>query len=128
MNTNEVIILARKHIGNGAAMDSSARLCLADAIALQNAGDLESAKRRAIKSLAYSVGHPARRLRPRSAQKDSRGRAKRISRPPDRSANSHTRRYENEQLHQLRRNRQIDPPSAERIVRWRQIQRQKPCL
>ena len=51
MNTNEVIILARKHIGNGAAMDSSARLCLADAIALQNAGDLESAKRRAIKSL-----------------------------------------------------------------------------
>ena len=56
MNTNEVIILARKHIGNGAAMDSSARLCLADAVALQNAGDLESAKRRAIKSLAYSVG------------------------------------------------------------------------
>ena len=29
MNTHKVIALARKHVGNGALMDSSARLCLA---------------------------------------------------------------------------------------------------
>lgn len=56
MNTNDVIILARKHIGNGALMDSSARVCLADAVALQDAGNLDAAKARAIKSLGYSVG------------------------------------------------------------------------
>lgn len=56
MNTNEVIILARKHVGNGAAMDSSARLCLADAVALHAAGEFEAAKRRAIRSLEFSVG------------------------------------------------------------------------
>lgn len=56
MNTNEVIILARKHVSNGAAMESSARLCLTDAVALQEKGQLDDAKRRALKSMAYSVG------------------------------------------------------------------------
>lgn len=55
MNTHQIIIIARKHIGTG-VMDSSARLCLADAIALYDAGDLASAKARALKSIAYSVG------------------------------------------------------------------------
>lgn len=60
MNASQTIIKARKHIGNGASMDSSARLCLADAVALYDAGDTEAAKLRAIKSLSYSVGcfHP----------------------------------------------------------------------
>jgi hypothetical protein len=56
MNTNDVITLARKHVGNGAAMESSARLCLEDAVKLQAQGKLEDAKRRAVKSLGYSVG------------------------------------------------------------------------
>lgn len=56
MDTNGAIILARKHVGNGAAMESSARLCLADAISLQEKGDLTHAKARAVKSLGYSVG------------------------------------------------------------------------
>lgn len=55
MQTNDVITLARKHLGKG-LMDSSARLCLADAVELQNKGQLDYAKTRAIKSLAYSVG------------------------------------------------------------------------
>lgn len=60
MTTDKTIILARKHVGNGAAMESSARLCLADAVELQAEGKLDYAKARAIKSLAYSVGifHP----------------------------------------------------------------------
>ena len=56
MNTAAVIVLARKHVGNGAAMESSARLCLADAVRLSDEGDLSNAKARALKSLAYSVG------------------------------------------------------------------------
>jgi hypothetical protein len=56
MNTNDAIILARKHVSNGAAMESSARLCLTDAIELQAEGKLDDAKARALKSLAYSVG------------------------------------------------------------------------
>ena len=56
MHINEIIALAGKHIGTGAAMDSSARLCLADAVALRNANKFDDAKRRAIKSLGYSVG------------------------------------------------------------------------
>lgn len=70
MNTNEVIILARKHV-NGAAgeMKSSALVCLQDAIMCQYQGDLATAKERALKSLAYSVGvfHPdyRRARRPR---------------------------------------------------------------
>ena len=56
MDANTVITLARKHVGNGATMESSARLCLEDAVALKDAGKLDDAKRRALKSLAYSVG------------------------------------------------------------------------
>jgi hypothetical protein len=56
MNTKEVIALARKHASNGATMQSSAQLCLEDAIKLFDAGDLQHAKARAVKSLGYSVG------------------------------------------------------------------------
>lgn len=56
MNTKEVIALARKHANNGAVMQSSAELCLADAVRLFDAGSLDLAKARAVKSLAYSVG------------------------------------------------------------------------
>ena len=59
MNANNVIILARKHLGGG-TMVSSADLCLADAIALRDKGNFTRAKQRATESLAYSVGifHP----------------------------------------------------------------------
>lgn len=53
--TNNIIILARKHIGKG-KMESSARLCLADAIALYDKRDFIYAQKRALKSIAYSVG------------------------------------------------------------------------
>ena len=58
MTLDQVLSLARKHLGGD--MESSARLCLADAISLRDAGDYEYAKKRAIASLAYSVGilHP----------------------------------------------------------------------
>ena len=56
MKTDKVIILARKHVGNGSAFESSARVCLEDAVALSAEGKLDAAKARAIKSLAYSVG------------------------------------------------------------------------
>lgn len=58
MNTNEVIRLARKHLGEG--NEASARVALADAIALSDRGDLDVAKARALHSLCHSVGvyHP----------------------------------------------------------------------
>lgn len=61
MTVEKVIFEARKNLGG--QMESSARLCLADAIALYDAGNYEAAKVRALKSLAYSVGifHPAYR-------------------------------------------------------------------
>lgn len=54
MTTDAVIALARKNVGG--SMESSARLCLADAVALRDSGDLVAAKARALRSLAYSVG------------------------------------------------------------------------
>jgi len=59
MTTDKVMALARKHIGKG-NMESSARLCLADAVHLQERGLLDYARKRALDSLAYSVGvlHP----------------------------------------------------------------------
>lgn len=54
--TNKAIILARCHVGNGAAMDSSARLCLADAIEFQQEGNFHLAANAALRSLKYSVG------------------------------------------------------------------------
>lgn len=58
MTLPSLLALARKHLGG--AMESSARLCLADAIEASNRGDFEVAIARALKSLAYSVGifHP----------------------------------------------------------------------
>lgn len=57
MNAQQVIALARKYATDTAApMASSARLCLSDAVALYDAGKLDDAKARAVKSLCYSVG------------------------------------------------------------------------
>lgn len=54
--TEKSIRLARKHIGNGAAMDSSARYCLEMAIAQYDASNITAAHMWAVKSLSYSVG------------------------------------------------------------------------
>lgn len=58
MNTSQILALARKHIGGD--MESSARLCLADAVKLYDTGDLKYARARALRSLEYSIGifHP----------------------------------------------------------------------
>lgn len=60
LTTQQVIDLARKHADNGAAMQSSAQLCLADAIEQQLAGSDVNARTWAQMSLKYSVGifHP----------------------------------------------------------------------
>jgi hypothetical protein len=60
LSVSDAIISARAHVSNGCRMESSARLCLADAVALFDKGDHEAAGQRAVKSLAYSVGilHP----------------------------------------------------------------------
>lgn len=50
-NTAALLALARKHL-NG----SSARACMADAVAAQDKGDLALAERWALRSLAHSVG------------------------------------------------------------------------
>jgi len=59
MNTQDVIRLARDHVYQG-SMETSSRVCLADAVKLYDAGDFAHAKARALESLAYSVGvmHP----------------------------------------------------------------------
>lgn len=54
MTLNQILALARKHLGGD--MESSARLCLADAIHLRDRGDLTHARARAIRSLEYSIG------------------------------------------------------------------------
>lgn len=51
---NEVLALARKNLGG--EMESSARLCLQDAVRLQDDGNFEASRARALKSLVYSVG------------------------------------------------------------------------
>lgn len=56
MNISAVIRSARQHVRNGAAMESSARLCLADAVRLYDAEDLDGARAMAVRSLKYSVG------------------------------------------------------------------------
>lgn len=56
MQASKAIILARKHVGNGAVMKSSARACLTDAVRCFDNGDLNAAKMWAVKSLMYSVG------------------------------------------------------------------------
>jgi hypothetical protein len=52
----EVLRLARLHVADGAIMETSARLCLADAVKLADDGRLVRAADRAVDSLAYSVG------------------------------------------------------------------------
>lgn len=65
MNSFEVIELARKHVNNDSATQSSATQssalsCLREAEALQAQGKCVHARNRAVKSLQYSVGilHP----------------------------------------------------------------------
>jgi hypothetical protein len=55
-----IIQTARNHVGNGAAMESSARLCLASAIRHHDAGNWHQADMHAVRSLSYSIGisHP----------------------------------------------------------------------
>jgi uncharacterized protein (UPF0332 family) len=52
----ELIISRAAELAPHAAMASSAQLCVDDAKRLLESGDVESARRRALKSLAYSVG------------------------------------------------------------------------
>ena len=56
MTADDVIALAAKHVGDNA----SAAICLSDAMACHERGEDEYAKKRAIRSLEYSVGifHP----------------------------------------------------------------------
>ena len=56
MTTQETIRRARKHVADNPSSEQSARLCLADAVSCYDAGDDDGARRRAVKSLAYSVG------------------------------------------------------------------------
>jgi hypothetical protein len=55
MTINNILNIARKHLGKG-EMKSSARLCLAEAISLLDNGEYDLAKEWALKSIAYSVG------------------------------------------------------------------------
>lgn len=58
MPLSQILVLARRHLGGD--MESSARVCLADAIEMLNVGRLDRAEARALDSLKYSVGvfHP----------------------------------------------------------------------
>jgi hypothetical protein len=51
------LIIARKHVANPMPMQSSARLCLADAVRHADAGNLRQSELHALKSLAYSIGY-----------------------------------------------------------------------
>lgn len=52
----KAIRLARKHVGNGALMESSARLCLSDALDRMESESYDSAHYWACQSMKYSVG------------------------------------------------------------------------
>lgn len=56
MTTNEIISIATQHADNPQPLISSAKLCLADAIALRDTGQEHFARYWAIRSLSYSVG------------------------------------------------------------------------
>ncbi len=56
MTVQQIIALARKHVGANPSMESSARLCLFDAVTCNDEADYPAAKRRALQSLAYSIG------------------------------------------------------------------------
>lgn len=53
---SQALRLARKHVGNGAEMESSARLCLSNAVEQFDLENYRCAWERAVDSLAYSVG------------------------------------------------------------------------
>ena len=55
-STTEILRIARQHVAASPAYESSARLCLADAIRLEYDGDLDRAAKRALDSLRYSIG------------------------------------------------------------------------
>jgi hypothetical protein len=59
MTVDEIIAIAEMHVNSG-LMASSAKFALYEAKALAAEGEYEFARRRALKSLAYSVGgfHP----------------------------------------------------------------------
>lgn len=59
MSIEQTMAMARKYLGTG-TMDSSARLCMADAVRLYDEGQLDEARARALASLRYSIGilHP----------------------------------------------------------------------
>lgn len=54
MNTNAMLILARKHLGGH--MEASARFCMAQAVASRDAGNYDAARMWALRSLKYSIG------------------------------------------------------------------------
>ena len=56
LTVKQVIEIARSHLENGAAMASSARVSLGDAVRCYDLGDFERARSRALDSLKYSVG------------------------------------------------------------------------
>ncbi len=56
MNTEQIIRLARHKLATAPENEGSARVCLADAIACYDKGDLHHARERALRSLSYSVG------------------------------------------------------------------------
>lgn len=56
LTTKQVIFLASKHVADSKVHESSACVCLADAINLYDDGDYQFARSRAVRSLEYSVG------------------------------------------------------------------------
>ena len=56
MNTTQVIRLAREQVDACGDMESSARLCLANAIASYDLGAYDDARAHALRSLRYSIG------------------------------------------------------------------------
>lgn len=53
---NSALVLARKHLTPSAIQESSARVCMADAINAYDRGDYRACLMWAEKSLSYSVG------------------------------------------------------------------------
>ena len=56
MNLQQALARCRHHLPRAAEMESSARLCLADAVRLHDDGDYAGAWDRAAKCLKYCVG------------------------------------------------------------------------
>ena len=56
MTVQQIIALARKHVGANPNMENIARLYLFDAVTYNDAADYPAAKRCALQSLAYSIG------------------------------------------------------------------------